>query len=77
MNVDRYATGDGWNTPYISGYENILYKIWDDVKKYPHCYQDWEISILEKNSLFLSSKDEEELREYIEDWIYVKSKEGF
>ncbi len=75
--VDNYATGDNWNEPYVSGYDNLLEKIWDDLDKFPHCYQDWEIALLEKDSLSLSNEDEERLREYIEDWVYFKSKEGF
>ena len=77
MLVNRYASGDGWNMPYISGYDVLWERIIDDMEKHPHLYQDWEKALLEKDSLSLSCEEEERLREYIEDWIYSKSDGGF
>ena len=73
MIVQKYSLGDGWNEPYISGYDVLYERIMDDMENSPHLYQDWEKALLEKDSRFLSYEDEKRLHEYIEDWIYAKS----
>jgi len=77
MLVNRYSSGDGWNTPYVSGYDVLYERIIDDMEKSPHLYQDWEKALLEKDSRFLSCEDEKRLQEYIEDWIYAKCDVGY
>ena len=77
MLVNRYASGNGWDTPYISGYDVLWERIIDDMEKHPHLYQEWEKDLLEKDSRFLSCEEQKRLREYIEDWIYSKSEGGF
>jgi len=77
LNPEYYSVGDNWETPIISGYDILYEHIIDDLERFPYLYQDWEVELIEKDSLSLSCDDKKRLQEYIEDWLYAKSDEGF
>lgn len=69
MSVEKYATGDNWNEPYVSGYDNLWEKIVEDMEKRPYAYDEEEKALFELDTRFLTCDQQKKLREYIEGWI--------
>ena len=71
MHIEKYSTGDNWNEPYTSGYDNVWEMIMDDMDKRPHAYDKDEKALFEMDCSTMSQKELKRLRQYIEGWISV------
>ena len=69
MPIEKYATGDNWNEPYVSGYDNLWEKIVEDMEKRPYAYDEDEKALFDMDCSKMSQKDLKRLHEYIEAWI--------
>jgi hypothetical protein len=69
MSIERYATGDNWHEPYVSGHDNVWEMIVEDMDKRPYAYEEEEKALFDIDYLTMTKDQQKRLREYIENWI--------
>lgn len=68
-NVEDFSTGDNWDEPFVSGFDNLWEKIVLDMDATPHAYEAWEFELFNMESTQMTTRQMNAVTSYMSDWI--------